>query len=73
MNENECSDSQTGDCLVQNVLCRRRSGSGAEDDFPDHGTKTAFELPIRSGFEAGQRGASCVQIGPWIHVGMAGR
>ena len=23
------------------------SGSGAEDDFPDHGTKTAFELPIR--------------------------
>ena len=32
---------------MQNVLCRYRSGSGAEDDVPDHGTKTAFELPIR--------------------------
>jgi len=47
MNENECSDSQTGDCLVQNVCCRHRPGFGAEDDFPDHDTKTAFELPIR--------------------------
>ena len=36
-----------GDGLVQNVLCRHRPGSGAEDDIPDHGTKTAFELPIR--------------------------
>ncbi len=39
---------QIGDRLVQNVRCRHRSGSGAEDDFPDHGTKTAFELPIRN-------------------------
>ncbi len=38
---------QIGDSLVQNVRCRRRSGSGADDDFPDNGTKTAFELPIR--------------------------
>ena len=64
---------QIGDSLVQNVCCRHRPGSGAEDDFPDHGTKTAFELPIRSGFEAGQRGVSCMQIGPWIQVGMTGR
>ena len=37
------------DCyvLVQNVCCRHRPGFGAEDDFPDHDTKTAFELPIR--------------------------
>ncbi len=25
-----------------------RSGSGAHDDFPDHGAKTAFGLPIRT-------------------------
>jgi hypothetical protein len=38
---------QFSDSLVQNVCRRHRPGSGAEDDFPDHGTKTAFELPIR--------------------------
>ena len=44
-------EAQIGDSRVQNVRCRRRPGSGAEDDFPDRGTKTAFELPIRTAFE----------------------
>ncbi len=43
----ELDCAQFGDSLVQNVCCRHRPGSGAEDDIPDHGTKTAFELPIR--------------------------
>jgi len=34
-----------GDSLVQNVLCRHRSRHSSGGHFPDHGTKTAFELP----------------------------
>ena len=38
---------QIGDCLASNALCRRRLMHDSGDPFPDHGTKTTFELPTR--------------------------
>jgi hypothetical protein len=41
------SYAQIGDSRVQNVRCRRRPRHSSGGHFPGHGTKTAFELPIR--------------------------
>jgi len=59
---------QIGDSRVQNVRCRRRPRHSSGGHFPGHGTKTAFELPIRraSAKRCGLRLAACDPSGACV-------